>query len=211
VCPCRSVCLAGVQINCKEGQHAVPSAYHLPDVRSALSASATPGTRGFRFACMLQTPCGAADVSSLDIHSRQRCPSHPVCGQYGEGGHREEPRPNPPHCVNCSGAHASADMKCSVFPQEKAIQEFRAKHGLSFMGAPKTFHVHQPTIVTQSFTTAVCRPRGIDAANLTGQFSPTYHYPVNLHMTTPSPVLSSPPKWIIRRADWAGFSLSLTF
>jgi hypothetical protein len=37
------------------------------------------------------------------------------------------------------------------------------------------------------------------------------HYPVNLHMTAPSPTVSSPPKWITRRADWAGFSQSLAF
>jgi hypothetical protein len=37
------------------------------------------------------------------------------------------------------------------------------------------------------------------------------HYPVNFHMTAPSPTVLSPPKWIIRRAGWAGFSRSLTF
>lgn len=33
---------------------------------------------------------------------------------------------------------------------------------------------------------------------------------VNLHISTPSPVLSRHPNWIIGHADWAGFSHSLT-
>jgi hypothetical protein len=37
------------------------------------------------------------------------------------------------------------------------------------------------------------------------------HYRVNLHMTTPSPAVSSPAKCIIRRADWVGLSQSLRF
>jgi exonuclease III len=37
------------------------------------------------------------------------------------------------------------------------------------------------------------------------------HYPVNTHTSTLSPVVSSPPKWITRLADWAGFSQSLIF
>jgi hypothetical protein len=37
------------------------------------------------------------------------------------------------------------------------------------------------------------------------------HYPVNLHISTPSPTVSRRPNWITRRADWAGFSQSLIF
>jgi hypothetical protein len=54
-----------------------------------------------------------------------------------------------------------------VFLQEKDIQELRAKDGLSFMDARKKFLAPQPTIETQSFATAVRRPRGIDAATQT--------------------------------------------
>jgi hypothetical protein len=37
------------------------------------------------------------------------------------------------------------------------------------------------------------------------------HYPVNLHISTPSPTVSRHPKWITKHADWAGFSQSLIF
>jgi hypothetical protein len=74
---------------------------------------------------------------------------------------------NPLHRVNCSGAHASADGKCTHFLPEKAIQELRVKYGLFFLGARKKFLAHQPTIGTQSFATAVRRPRDIGAATRT--------------------------------------------
>jgi hypothetical protein len=77
------------------------------------------GTRGFRFA-HVPSPLRCCRCQKFG-HTQQRCASHPVCGRYGEGGHGEEPRPNPPHCVNCSGAHASADGKCPVLIQEKDI------------------------------------------------------------------------------------------
>jgi hypothetical protein len=37
------------------------------------------------------------------------------------------------------------------------------------------------------------------------------HYPVNLHIFTPSPAVSRHPNWINRRTDWDGFSQSLIF
>jgi hypothetical protein len=82
-------------------------------------------------------------------------------------GHGEKPCPIPPHCVNCSRAHASADKESPVFRQEKAIQELRDKDGLSFLVARDKFLAHQPTAGTQSFATAVRRPRRFDAATQT--------------------------------------------
>jgi hypothetical protein len=99
--------------------------------------------------------------------TQQRCASHFVCGQCAEGRHRQEPRPSPPHCVNCFGAHVSADRKCPIFLEERAIQELRDNDGLSFMDARKKFLAHQPKIGTQSFATAVRRPRGVVAATQT--------------------------------------------
>jgi hypothetical protein len=66
-------------------------------------------------------------------HTQQRCASNLVCGHCGENGYGEEPCPNPPHCVNCSRAHASADRRCPVFLDERAIQELRVKDGLFWM------------------------------------------------------------------------------
>jgi hypothetical protein len=37
------------------------------------------------------------------------------------------------------------------------------------------------------------------------------YYPVKLHMITPSPTMSIPPKWITEHVEWAGVSQSLIF
>lgn len=37
------------------------------------------------------------------------------------------------------------------------------------------------------------------------------HYPVNLHISTPSPTVSRHPNYITSRADWVGISQSLIF
>jgi hypothetical protein len=99
-------------------------------------------------------------------HTQQRCVSH-LAAACGEGRHGEEPCPNPSHCVNCSGAQASADRKCPDFLQEKAIQELGVKDGLSFLDARKKFLANQPTIGTKSFATVVRRPLGIDTLTQT--------------------------------------------
>jgi hypothetical protein len=97
-------------------------------------------------------------------HTQQRCASNLVCGHCGENGHGEEPCSNPPHCVNCSGAHASADRRCPVFLDEKAIQELRVKDGLSFLNARKKFLENKPKTGTQSHASALRRSQGNDAA-----------------------------------------------
>lgn len=37
------------------------------------------------------------------------------------------------------------------------------------------------------------------------------HYPINIHIFTPSPVITWHLKWIIEHGDWVGFSCLLTF
>jgi hypothetical protein len=100
-------------------------------------------------------------------HTQQRCASNLVCGHCGENGHGEEPYPDPPHCVNCSGAHASTDRRCPVFLDEKAIQELCVKDSLSFLDAQKKFLENKPKSGTQSYASAVRRPQGTDAATQT--------------------------------------------
>jgi hypothetical protein len=100
-------------------------------------------------------------------HTQQRCASNLVCGHCGENGHSEDPCPNPPHCENCSGAHASADRRCPAFLDERAIQELRAKGGLSFLDARKKFLENKPKTGTQSYESALRRPQGTDAATQT--------------------------------------------
>jgi hypothetical protein len=69
--------------------------------------------------------------------------------------------------VNCSRAHASADRRCPVIPDEKAIQELRVKDGLSLLDARKKFLEKKPKTGTQSYASALRRPQGTDATTQT--------------------------------------------
>jgi hypothetical protein len=87
-----------------------------------------------------------------------------------------------------------------VLLQEKAIEELRAKDGLSFLDARKKFLAHQPTTGTQSFASAVRRPCGADAATQTtalvnsgvASVAPRTTYPVS-RRSPPKPKTSQPP------------------
>jgi hypothetical protein len=100
-------------------------------------------------------------------HTQQRCASNFVCGHCGENGHGEEPCPNPPHYVNCSGAHTSANRRCPVFLDEKAIQELRVEDDLSFLDAQKKFLENKPKTGTHSYASALHHLQGTDAATQT--------------------------------------------
>jgi hypothetical protein len=99
----------------------------------------------------------------------------------------------PPHCVNCSETHASADRKCPVFLQEKPIPELRIKDVLYFLDALKKLQAHQLTAGIQSFATAVRRPRGLDAVTYTAAL--VNRGVASLAPRTTAPLsLRSPPK-----------------
>jgi hypothetical protein len=95
--------------------------------------------------------------------TQQQCASNLVCGVCGEPGLGESLCPCPPHCVNCSGAHVFGDRRHPVFLDEKAIQELQVKDSLSFLDAWKKFFENKPKTGTQSYASALRRPRGIDA------------------------------------------------
>jgi hypothetical protein len=90
-------------------------------------------------------------------HTQQRCASNLVCAHCGESGHSSEPCPNPPHCVNRSEAHASADRKYSVYLDEKCIQELREKETLSFLDARKKLMEFKPKTGSYSYATVLRR------------------------------------------------------
>jgi hypothetical protein len=64
-------------------------------------------------------------------HTHQKCASGLVHGICNESGHGESPCFSPLHCWNYSGAHASGDMNCPMYRNEKAIQELGVMEGLS--------------------------------------------------------------------------------
>jgi hypothetical protein len=57
--------------------------------------------------------------------------------------------------VNCFRAHASANRRCLVFLDRKAIQELRVKDSLSFFECPEEFLGNKPEIRTQSYASAL--------------------------------------------------------
>jgi hypothetical protein len=88
-------------------------------------------------------------------YTPQRWATHLACGQCGEGGHGEEPCSKPPRCVNCSGPHASADRSAPSSSRRRLLSNFGTR-------TVKPFRIG-----TQTFATAVRRPRGIAATQTT--------------------------------------------
>jgi hypothetical protein len=105
------------------------------------------GMRGFRFAYMFLTPCGATDMRSSDIPVRGVLLALSAVSAVRVGTVRSHCPTHPTLLCEVLRSTRISRQKCPVFLEEKAIQERRAKDGLSFMGCP--------LVGTQSFATAV--------------------------------------------------------
>jgi hypothetical protein len=157
----RVACLGGLQTIWKEGQLRLPSAYHLPDIRNALSARILL-RRHERFPIRPYVP------NHMRCHwcqkfgnSQQRCAYHLIClSVVWVGAVRIRVSTHPTVWTAPEHMHQST---VNAFLQEKAIQELRVSEGLFFLDAPNIYR-RKPTIRTQPFARSVRSPPGIDAA-----------------------------------------------
>ena len=88
-------------------------------------------------------------------HSQLRCRHAAVCARCGKTGHPEKDCKASPCCPNCQGQHTAFSKECQTWLRERAIQEYKAKHGCSFQEARKTVGPPAATPVAgRSYATA---------------------------------------------------------
>jgi hypothetical protein len=121
-----------------------------------LPASVHIGYERILSALIFLTPCVAI--------AARNWASNLICGHCGGNGHSEEPCPSPPHCVGCTGAHASGDRKYLIYLDEKAIREHRVTEGFTFPDARKKFLETKAKTGASSYASVLHRPQGVDAA-----------------------------------------------
>ena len=68
-------------------------------------------------------------------HGQAKCRRAAVCARCGKGGHSDKDCSSSPCCPNCRGEHTAFSKECPTWLQEKAIQRYKAEHGVSFVEA----------------------------------------------------------------------------
>jgi len=68
-------------------------------------------------------------------HGKTSCKRQAVCAKFGQEGHQDTDCQNPPHCANCSAAHAAFSRECPTWTKQRAITQIKFERNISFFEA----------------------------------------------------------------------------
>lgn len=84
-------------------------------------------------------------------HMSSRCDTQPICRDCGKASHEGSPCTPPPMCVNCGEQHSPCSPDCSIYLQEKKIQEYKTLDRLTYREARMKFDRLNPVPMVRSY------------------------------------------------------------
>lgn len=87
-------------------------------------------------------------------HMSSRCDTQPICRDCGKASHEGSPCTPPPTCVNCGEQHSPCSPDCTVYQQEKKIQEYKTLDRLTYREARIKFDRLNPVPMVRSYAAA---------------------------------------------------------